>query len=162
MFVAIKDLLADCGELTLILRPCGDKMKVIVCPPSAGQGKNIELALAKPLPLVATPEELDEGFAAAVAAFRTTRKSLTEQVEATTTILGAAEKEQAKKATRSTAKAAPAAAPKCDVPLDRSKSSDDDEMESDESGNAEVSIPASNAAPTQPATANDDLASLLG
>jgi PRTRC genetic system protein E len=172
MFSALKELLADCGELKVILKADGDKMKVFVCPPAAGTGKGVETALSRTLPLVATPEELDAGFVGAVASFRASRKSLAEQVEATKTILQAAEKDQAKKATaRPAAKGGKGSSSKTDVdvPLPANATDNDPEFEDDDStgastesapGAAAVTLPASSE-PAKTEAAGFDLGSLL-
>lgn len=174
MFSALKELLGDCGELKLILKADGDKMKVFVCPPAAAAGKGVEAALSRTLPLIATPEELDAGFVGAVASFRASRKSLAEQVEATSTILKAAEKDQAKKATRPAAKSVKGASskPDIDVPLPANATDDDhgdDDTSSDDdadasngaaSGSATVTLPASSE-PTSNEQAGFDLGALL-
>ncbi|WP_414224941.1 PRTRC system protein E [Cupriavidus necator] len=65
----------------------GDAMAVVVAPVVS---KAADAALATPLALTASPAELDEGFAQAIASVSVSHRSLAEQVEATASILNAA------------------------------------------------------------------------
>lgn len=60
------------------------RMKVVVKPQLT---KGSTAALAQPLALVATPQELDAGFASALTQFNGNRQSLQQQVDVTSTII---------------------------------------------------------------------------
>lgn len=161
MFQALKQLLATSGEIKLTVRADGDKLKVVVIPTTTDAKS--EIALARPLVMCGTAEELDLGFLDAIQGFAATRSSLAEQVEATNTILKEAAQAQAKKATtRSTVKPAPgkpgSAKPtvESDVQIDGS----DDEGDGADDGNT-VTLPASGSSESKPAPAPiDNLADL--
>lgn len=90
-------------------------MTVMVVPKTTDGGKDVP-ALAMPLKLTATPEELDAGFVQALTSYSTARTSLDEQVAATNEVLEAAKAASVKKGaeavTRAGAKAAPKASAK--------------------------------------------------
>lgn len=156
MFVELKPLLGTAGEIKLTIRADGDKMKVIVSPTSTDA--KAEIALTRPLAMCETAEELDAGFMEAIRSFTATRTSLAEQVTATTTILKAAEQEQAKKAvTRTNVKPGagkPGAKPAVDVDVSL-KDHGDDESDSAPSaeGSSTVTLPASGSSAPKPAPA---------
>lgn len=103
MFVELKQLLGQSSEIVITVRADGDKMKVIVSPKVTDA--KAEIALSRPLAMCETAEVLDAGFIEAIQGFTASRASLVEQVAVTTTILKAAEQDQAKKAlTRSNVK----------------------------------------------------------
>lgn len=93
MFVALKPLLAQ-TPITLHIAPEGDNFVVTAVPVVQSESNP---GLMKPLSLVATPEELDEGFLGAVASFAVVRKSLADQVQAQNADLEAAKKKVAAK-----------------------------------------------------------------
>lgn len=156
MFQALKQLLATSGEIKLTIRADGDNLKVIVIPTTTDAKS--EIALARPLVMCGTVEELDAGFLEAIQGFTATRTSLAEQVVATNTILKAAEQAQAKKATtRSTVKPAPGkpgtAKPTVDSDVQIDDSGIDDEGDGATQGQNTVTLPASNASESKPESA---------
>lgn len=101
------------GAFSLLLS--GDEanglMTVVVVPKTTDNGKEVP-ALAVPLKLTATPEELDSGFVQALASYATARTSLDEQVAATNEVLEAAKAASVKKGADALSKAGAKAAPK--------------------------------------------------
>ncbi|KDP88097.1 hypothetical protein CF70_032680, partial [Cupriavidus sp. SK-3] len=95
MFQELVPLVAACDKVVLTLSMKGDVMAVVVAPVVS---KAADAALATPLALTASPAELDEGFAQAIASVSVTHRSLAEQVEATASILKAAASAQTAKA----------------------------------------------------------------
>lgn len=73
------------------------RMKVVVKPQLA---KGSTAALAQPLALAATPQELDAGFAAALTQFNGNRQSLQQQVDVTSTIIEDAKQVEVSKASK--------------------------------------------------------------
>lgn len=110
-FTAVQPLVQATGKLNITIFPGPDgKLKVSVTP-SAEKGK--EAALATPLALAATAEELDAGFVEAIQKYATAHKSLADQVAATTAILEQAKSTQTSKASKAlSGKSASSSAPK--------------------------------------------------
>lgn len=79
-------------------------MTVVVVPKTSDSGKDVP-ALAMPLKLTATAEELDAGFVQALASYATRRTSLDEQVAATNEVLDAARAASVKKGAEAVTKA---------------------------------------------------------
>jgi PRTRC genetic system protein E len=79
-------------------------MTVVVVPRTSDTGKDVP-ALAMPLKLTATAEELDAGFVQALASYATRRTSLDEQVAATNEVLDAARTASVKKGAEAVTKA---------------------------------------------------------
>lgn len=158
MFVALASLIQNSGKLSVTLFPGPDgRLKVCVAP-SAEKGK--EAALATPLTLTATPEELDEGFAGAIAAYQASRTSLAAQIEATTAVLNEAKKSQSSKAVKALDKAAPATSG-TSAPADKT---DEDEEETDVAGTDSASsntAPAPAESSASPASGGTDLLALI-
>lgn len=169
MFTAIAPLLAAGEELNLkIVGMDKDGVMKVVVMPKAVQGGNV--ALAAPIALAATPEELDSEFVGVIAGYAIERTSLQEQLAVTATLINAAKQDAAAKGTKALqGKSVPA--------LKAPAASGDDE--DDEPGNGgdvldgedyirpAASAPAAAAqsvtAPASTAAAgNDDLLSLLG
>lgn len=161
MFSVLKQLLANSTGITLDIQTAGDELKVIVYPKD-GSGDKL---LKQPLVLVATAEELDEGFTDAILSFTNDRKSLAEQIEAHKIITAQAEASIAKKTTaRSSSK--PASTVKVDDLVesnsadgddgDDNASSDDGTASAESTKESNVSIPASGSS-----SAIDSLADLL-
>lgn len=124
MFVALKPLLAQCQSLSLILTTeANGAIAVTVIPKAAEKDAG---ALAQPLQLTGTAEELDEGFVAAISSFSASRQSLKEQVDATNAILEQARKDTASKPSKATGKAGSAKASGKSAP---SMSEEDEEEE---------------------------------
>ena len=155
MFQELVPLVAACDKVVLTLSMKGDVMAVVVAPVVS---KAADAALATPLALTASPAELDEGFAQAIASVSVTHRSLAEQVEATASILKAATSAQTAKAQKALTKANGKDAPTSPV-------ADDDEEES--AGSAQADDEGSGQAPASTTTqssavpAGTNLADLL-
>lgn len=174
MFTALAGIIRADEEITVKITGIGNdgRMKVIVMP-KLEKGGN--LALAQPLALVATPEELDSGFVNTLTEFGASRAGLAEQVAITATIIDAAKKTEAGKATKAlqskTAAAGKAAVVVSDGDGDRDDDADGDGGEgildaspSPSTASAAPATPAARPAPAPaavPASANDDLLSLI-
>lgn len=163
MFQTLENLIAASGELKMTMIPAANGViKVAVIP---SRKANSDAALAQPLFLTGTAAELDTGFADAIQTFSRARSSLVEQVEATTTVLAAAEKKQADKATKklstkpaSSASPAASASATDDSDADNEADNENDSGESNDADNAtgDASSPAPAAA-----DAGTDLSSLF-
>lgn len=170
MFTAIAPLLAAGEELNLkIVGMDKDGVMKVVVMPKAVKGGNV--ALAAPIALAATPQELDSEFVSVMAGYAVERTSLQEQLAVTATLIAAAKQDAAAKGTKALqGKAAPALSAQA-----ASAGVGDD----DEAGNGgdvldgEDLIPPAASAPAAPAKSatasaskaaadNDDLLSLLG
>ncbi|XUW93274.1 PRTRC system protein E (plasmid) [Burkholderia sp. M6-3] len=154
MFVELEPLLKSCGTLKLSIKAKGDAMVVFVMP----EGEAKDAALRQPLVMTASAADLDAGFAEHLATYTGAHASLSEQVAATTAILGEAQKAQVTKATKALStkggrSVPPAAKPSPDA---------DDADEEDDSAEAE-SAPETAAAPAPAASESSgtDLASLF-
>ncbi|MGB8420190.1 PRTRC system protein E [Paraburkholderia sp. RP-4-7] len=162
MFQTLEALVRAISKLNLTLRMDGDQMVVVVVP--MGEGK--DAALRQPLIITGLPNELDEGFVAAVQSYSAAHRSLSEQVEATTAILQEAEKSQAGKGQKALQKKSTPALP---APSKSKPGPDDsDEDEDDDSGTlgdvGGTQVTDSNATATSPvpdASQGTDLQSLL-
>ena len=97
--------------------------------PKPGDAKD-EPALATPLSLTATPEELDAEFTTVLASYRGQRQSLAEQVAATNEVLAAAREASVQKGS----KAATRALAKPNAPAAASASTAGDEPDDDDGG----------------------------
>jgi PRTRC genetic system protein E len=145
------------------------RMKVLVMP-KAGKGANAALAI--PLALVATPQELDAEFIGTVMEYGEQRKSLKEQAAVTATILAAAQQAEVGKATKGlqgkTTKPAAASSSASSTVGDEGGDDDngDDVLDGDTGNAAPAQASATYKAASQgsaaPAGGNDDLLSLLG
>jgi PRTRC genetic system protein E len=123
MFVALQQLLSQSPSLSMSITGQGNNLTVVVMPkPTAGDSA----ALAQPLRLTGTAEELDAGFVEALTQFSTARLSVVEQVEATKAVLEAGRKESASKATSAIKKAGKSSTASPPAPT----SDDDDQGES--------------------------------
>jgi PRTRC genetic system protein E len=120
MFVPLQQLLSQSPSLSLSITGQGNNLTVVVMPkPTAGDSA----ALAQPLRLTGTAEELDAGFVEALTQFSTARLSVVEQVEATKAVLEAGRKESAAKASSAIRKAGKPSTASAPAP-----SSDDDDL----------------------------------
>lgn len=166
MFTALAGIIGENEEITVKITGAGKdgRMKVMVMPKVA---KGSNLALAQPLAMAASPEELDCGFVGALMEFGASRTSLAEQVAVTTTIMGAAQKTEAGKA----AKALQTKAGSQPTASETDSDADDDEGSESSagtpdtgSGAGDTSPAATPARPAPAATANahDDLIALMG
>lgn len=111
MFKELFELARASGPLTMAVSadmPPG-RMTVVVIPKS-GDAKD-EPALATPLSLTATPEELDAEFTTVLASYRGQRQSLAEQVAATNEVLAAAREASVQKGSKAATKALAKARP---------------------------------------------------
>lgn len=171
MFTALASIIGENEEIVVKITGAGKdgRMKVVVMP-KAEKGSN--LALAQPLALAATPQELDEGFVGALMEFSASRTGLKDQVAVTATIMAAAQKTESGKATKALQSNGAKQAPKAAAVRDGSSSGDDGDDGGDEAGNdiLDDGSVTSNTAPTTPpapppppakANANDDLLSLM-
>lgn len=161
MFAALNSIIGENEEIHVRISGAGKdgRMKVIVMP-KAEKGTN--LALAQPLALAATPQELDAGFVGTLMEFGASRYGLKEQVAVTATIMAAAQQSEAGKATKalqSKGSTAPAKASAADPDDDSAADGDDGNGFLDEGTSA--SAPAARQAPPAPVSNNDDLLSLL-
>lgn len=136
-----KDLfpMAAKGAFSLLLSAdeANGLMTVVVVPKTTDNGKEVP-ALAVPLKLTATPEELDAGFVQALASYATARTSLDEQVAATNEVLEAAKAASVKKGADALSKAGAKAAPKgAHKPMTASSEPDESDDDGDASGGGE-------------------------
>ena len=157
MFQQLATLLGSCEKLVLTLALKGEQMTVLVAPTVKG---GTEAGLSLPLVLTATPGELDAGFLDALAGYTSSRRSLSEQVEATTAVLDAAKSAQTQKASKAIANAGKS---KSTPQLSNEESEGEDEDES-ASGGAEPEAAAATTRTSDgpaPDTKGTDLASLL-
>lgn len=99
MFQLLQKILGSDNSLTLHLEGNSDGTITVTVMPR-GEG-----ALAQPLALTGTVEELDAGFFEQLSTFVTRRQGLAEQLEATAAVLAAAEQESSKKAAKAISKA---------------------------------------------------------
>lgn len=146
MFTELAALVRASEKVVVTLTMQGDLMSVVVVPVIKNAA---DAALTTPLVLSATPAELDEGFAQALASVTAARQSLAEQAEATKSILEAAKSSQSSKATKALVKAAAPA---------ESSDANDEESKPQESAEGEASTTAEGSAATSGGT---DLASSL-
>lgn len=129
-------------------------MTVVVVPKSTDNGKDVP-ALAVPLKLTATPEELDAGFVQALGSYATARTSLDEQVAATNEVLEAAKAASVKKGADALSKAGSKAAPKgAHKATTASGEPDDNDDDGDASGGGEDAQAAPSGESNKPAPAS--------
>lgn len=127
MFKSILPLLAGCTSLSLIIVPGDNDELTVSVIPLVDKDSKVPPVVNTPLSLTDTAEELDAQFADLVAAHAATRTSLKEQLEASTSIMEAAKKDAAAKATGALKKAAKPVAPKPGAaPVAAGSGSDDD------------------------------------
>jgi len=151
MFQALVDLVRAAGKLNLSLKMEGDDMVVFVVP--AGDSK--ATGLQQPLVLSGTPDSLDAEFAQAIASYSGVRRSLSEQVQATTAIMEVAKGDSANKAQK-------ALAGKGKTGTVATASAGDDDDDGDSDGDSETATPTSSPpAPAVAAPSGTDLSSLL-
>ena len=134
MFKELFELARASGPLTMAVSadtPPG-KMTVVVIPKS-GDAKD-EPALATPLSLTATPEELDADFTTVLASYRGQRQSLAEQVAATNEVLAAAREASVEKSSKAGNKAATRALVKPNAPATTTAPTTGDEPDDDDGG----------------------------
>jgi PRTRC genetic system protein E len=118
LFKSLNPLLAGVASLSLILTSGSNgEIHVAVIPVPKKDG-NDAAGLKEPLSITATPEELDEKFPELVAKYTGARSSLEDQLEATLSVLEAAKKDAATKASTAVKKGAakPVAKPAVAVP----------------------------------------------
>lgn len=149
MFKELFELARASGPLTMALSadtPPG-QMTVVVIPKSS-DAKD-EPALATPLSLTATPEELDAEFTTVLASYKGQRQSLAEQVAATNEVLAAAREASVQKGSKAATKALAKPNPSSSS---ASASTKDDEADEDDDDGGD-------AAPTPFADAGGDVSS---
>lgn len=101
-FNSLNGLLANVSALNITLTSASDGQITVTVLPTPK--KESAKALATPLQLTGTPEELDAEFANLIAQTTATRKSLAEQLEAAEAVLAAAQKEASDKAAKAVKK----------------------------------------------------------
>lgn len=139
--------------MTISADPSTGLMTINIIPkPKVDHG---EPALANPLSLTATPEELQAEFVNVLMNYRQKRDSLAAQAEVTNELLDAAKDASSKKGTAAVAKAA-APKPVAKAAAVRQAAADPDDDADDESHSAP------NAAPAAPAPATASEPSLFG
>lgn len=155
-FQSIKKLLDGAEAVTVIMVPADDGRVGITVSSRLKEGANP--ALARPITLIGTPEELDAEFAGLMTSHAGERKSLAEQLasqEAQMKAAAAASKKTPAKSTAQTKPATPSA-----VSIDDLVSDD----EAEESARDEVDEGVEKEAPAAPSVSGDgglDLESLL-
>lgn len=103
MFTQLALLLQNCTSLQVIMAANPDGTLALTVLPKGKSGDK-DAALNTPLGITATPDELNEGFVAALTRYVNTHQSLAEQIANTETILEAAKAESQKKATKAISK----------------------------------------------------------
>ncbi|MHB1678660.1 MAG: PRTRC system protein E [Sulfuriferula sp.] len=153
MFAELKPLLDNCSSVTIVLAAGSDDTLSVTVIPKAKDSQNA--VLSTPLALTGTMAELDAGFAGLVTGFAATRTSLTEQLEATQTILEAAKQESAKSAVTGKKKPSSKSSP---TPSSCCTGDDDDDDGGNDDDDVNAASPEAPAA-SVPATpsAEDDL-----
>lgn len=134
MFQVLEQLVRSTGKLSVTLRMDGDQMVVVAIPQTDGKDK--EAALRQPLVLTGMPAELDAGFAEALVSYAGARRSLVEQVAATTAIIQAAEQDQAGKAKKTIAKNSKPALPAPSKASTSNGEPEDEDNEAEVGGNS--------------------------
>lgn len=170
MFTALASILGANQSLDLsVSAPDASGLMKVIVKPKLVSGMNA--ALAQPLALTGTPEELDADFAATLAQYGAERTSLQKQVEITTTIIAEAKKNEVGKATKALSqkgKPAPSASSK-DAGKNDEGDDDDEVLGGATTGSVQESTPSSPSTQTEPAAPahgpaagqNDDLLSQL-
>ena len=149
-FKSIQTLLAQVVSLAISMVANEDGTITVTVMPKAKKEGEANASLNTPLVLTGTAEELDAEFVNLFASFTSKRGSLAEQLEATESVLEAAKKESASKATKAVAKVAAAGKPaKTPAAKSSAKSSDDDGDDEGEGGDQEASD--QSAKPAEPA-----------
>lgn len=157
MFVQLDSIITEESSLTLKLaRGANGTLKVVVMPTTSSKNP----ALAQPLAMAATPEELDAGFADLIGTYRANRLSLTAQVAATAAILGDATKKASDKAVKAL-KSASTSKPTANATGGDALTDDDSDDAIGDTIDTSAST-ASEPAPAQGASGQDDLLALLG
>lgn len=147
MFKELFELARASGPLTMAVSadtPPGQMTVVVI--PRSGDAKD-EPALATPLSLTATPEELDAEFTTVLASYQCQRQSLAEQLAATNEVLAAAREASVHKGSKAATKAL--AKPRGSVAAGDSTAGD--EPDDDDGGDA-AQTPSTNAGSVMPLT----------
>jgi len=155
MFVELSQMLKAKESLTINVVALDDgQLNLVVIPKTEAKSNP---ALQQPLQVTASPQELDRDLAGALASFVSARKSLVEQIAASTLIVNAATakvaEESAKTVNAARTKTAPAkAAPKLPSKTGQqtSERDDGDDTDPDDEG-------APNPAPAEAGSASDSL-----
>ncbi len=133
MFTQLALLLQNCTSLQVFMAANPDGTLALTVLPK-GKAGDKDAALNTPLSIIATPDELNEGFVAALTRYVNTHQSLAEQVANTETILEAAKAESQKKATTAiskSSKATPKATPESDPEDEDNTGGSDPESDND-------------------------------
>jgi PRTRC genetic system protein E len=149
MFAELKTLLDSCSSVSIILANGTDDTVNVTVIPKVKDGQNA--VLSTPLALSGTLEDMDAEFAQIVSSYTAKRTSLSEQLEATQTILEAA-KDDAAKGLAESRKNKSLPKPKMESSGSTGKDDDDDD---DNKGDEGCCMPAITAA--VPKAASDDL-----
>lgn len=150
MFKELFELARASGPLTVALSadtPPGQMTVVVI--PKSGDAKD-EPALATPLSLTATPEELDAEFTTVLASYKGQRQSLAEQVAATNEVLAAAREASVQKGSKAATKALAKPKPSSSS-ASASTAADETDEDDDDSGDA-VQTPSTDAHSAMPST----------
>jgi len=99
MFAALASILGPNQTLDISITAGADGVMKVIVKPQLVKGSNAALAL--PLALSATPQELDADFVGTLMQYAGERTSLQQQVDVTTTILAEAKASEVGKATKS-------------------------------------------------------------
>lgn len=151
MFKELFELARASGPLTMALSadmPPGQMTVVVI--PKSGDAKD-EPALATPLSLTATPEELDAEFTTVLASYKGQRQSLAEQVAATNEVLAAAREASVQKGSKAATKAL--AKPKSSSSSASASTAADESDEDDDDRGDAAQTPSADARSATPSTA---------
>lgn len=149
-FKSMQPLLAQVVSLTISMVANEDGTITVSVMPKAKKEGEANASLNTPLGLTGTADEFDAEFVNMLASFSSKRGSLAEQLEATESVLEAAKKESATKATKAVAKVA------ATKPAKKAAKSSDDDGDGDGDGAAgagagDVGDQEASAKPTEPA-----------
>ena len=149
MFAALASILSPNQSLDLSITLAADGSMKVVVKPQLVKGTNV--ALAVPLALVATPQELDTDFVGALMQYAGERTSLQQQVDVTTTILAEAKKTEVTKASKSISKSNTKSS--ANTTTAAGEESDDESREDDDGNDSSAGVDILDGAPASPATA---------
>lgn len=160
MFLKLHTLVKSVEKLNITISAGADGMMKVCVVPCIGAGK--EAALAQPLVLRATPEELDAGFVDAINQYQSARTSLADQVAATTVIIDSAKAIQESKAVKAVKGKSVNPTPKANVnkPVG-DDGEDDDEGNNDDDDDDSIKSTPPEIKTITPAQSGTDLSSLI-
>lgn len=146
LFKKLAGLLAGNAAITLLVSGTEAAMTVTVLPKPSKSGEETA-ALATPMVLQGSADELDAEFFDLLDKFSGARKSLAEQFEATAAVIEAAKKESAGKAAKTVAKTAKATDTTVKGAPPESDGDDEEPGDGDDVGGTVKAEPQSNANP---------------